>query len=336
MQAERHIPQPLGIVVIGRNEGERLARCLASVVRTGHPVVYVDSGSSDGSLVRAASFGVDIVELDRSAPFSAARARNEGSRHLLEKYPQMDFIQFLDGDCTLFPEWLGVARQALEADAQRSAVLGQRLERQAGASIYNRLCAMEWHAQAGDLENYGHFGGDSMVRASVFRSLGGFRPDMIAGEDSEFGVRMGIAGFRVTKIDCPMTLHDANMTRFAQWWQRSVRAGHAIGQRFDINGRSAVQDCRRERNSTLFWGIVLPLVIALSAWQAPALAALLLAGYLVLGLRVWRHRRRVGDGARDAALYAGSIVIGKFANAWGLLKFFVNKLNRRYEIIEYK
>ena len=39
----------LGIVTIGRNEGERLRRCLSSVVGRGMPVVYVDSDSTDGS-----------------------------------------------------------------------------------------------------------------------------------------------------------------------------------------------------------------------------------------------------------------------------------------------
>ncbi len=39
----------LGVVVIGRNEGERLRRCLESVLGATPGVVYVDSGSSDGS-----------------------------------------------------------------------------------------------------------------------------------------------------------------------------------------------------------------------------------------------------------------------------------------------
>jgi glycosyltransferase involved in cell wall biosynthesis len=39
----------VGLVIIGRNEGERLRRCLASVGAGGCDVVYVDSGSTDGS-----------------------------------------------------------------------------------------------------------------------------------------------------------------------------------------------------------------------------------------------------------------------------------------------
>jgi len=46
--------QDVAIVAIGRNEGERLKRCLRSVVGKARTVVYVDSGSADGSAEFAA------------------------------------------------------------------------------------------------------------------------------------------------------------------------------------------------------------------------------------------------------------------------------------------
>ena len=63
----------LGVVAIGRNEGERLRRCLNSVVGRGHTVVYVDSGSTDGSTELARELGADVVELDLSLPFTMAQ-----------------------------------------------------------------------------------------------------------------------------------------------------------------------------------------------------------------------------------------------------------------------
>ena len=67
----------VGVVAIGRNEGERLKRCLGSVP-AGAASVYVDSGSTDGSAQWARDHGADVVELDMSVPFTAARARNAG------------------------------------------------------------------------------------------------------------------------------------------------------------------------------------------------------------------------------------------------------------------
>jgi GT2 family glycosyltransferase len=323
-----------GVVVIGRNEGERLERCLQSVRLSGCPIVYVDSGSCDESVRKARALGVETVEL--APPFSAAKARNEGFKRLLELHPDMRFVQFLDGDCTLLPGWIDAAVRTLERDATRAAVFGVVLEREAAASVYNRLCDIEWRCARGDLADCGSLGGRAMMRAAVFRELGGFRAEVIAGEDSELGVRMGLAGYKVTSIACLMATHDAAMHRFGQWWQRAVRAGHAIGQRCDLHGSSAARDCVRERQSTLFWGIALPLGIVLGALASGGASLWLLTAYLLLGVRVCRHRLGAGDEARDAALYALFVVIGKFANAVGLLKFFINKSAGRYPLIEYK
>ena len=96
-------PQHVGVVAIGRNEGERLKRCLtAAVAQAGH-VVYVDSGSTDGSVAFAQSLGVEVVvlEVDSAKPFTAARARNAGFHRLIEIAPDLAFVQFVDGDCEL-------------------------------------------------------------------------------------------------------------------------------------------------------------------------------------------------------------------------------------------
>ena len=102
-----------GFVLIGRDEGERLRRCLASVVRTNCPVVYVDSGSRDGSVAAAQAAGALVVALDMSRPFTAARARNAGWRRLLQAHPDLQQVHFLDGDCELVDGWLPLADQAL-------------------------------------------------------------------------------------------------------------------------------------------------------------------------------------------------------------------------------
>ena len=330
------MPLTVGIVVIGRNEGDRLVQCLKSLLPAGCPVVYVDSGSADGSAATARAIGADVIELDHAKPFSAARGRNEGFGHLFMQYPEIGFVQFLDADCTLLPDWIAAAVNALLNDPKRSAVVGHLMERNAGASVYNRLCAMEWRSSAGDLQNYGHFGGISMIRAKVFHDLGGFRTDVIAGEDSELGVRMGLAGYKITKLDISMATHDAGMTSFRQWWRRAVRAGHAIGQRYDINGRSAGRDCERERRSTIFWGIGLPLMVLALVFPTQGLSLLLLVAYPALGIRIWHYRKGIGDRSNDAAIYAIFTLVAKFANAVGLLKFLLNRRARKYEIIEYK
>ena len=300
------------------------------------PLIYVDSGSSDSSVSIAEPLVDNVLKLDPAKPFSAARARNEGFELLLALFPTLELIQFVDGDCVLSEGWLEAARQSMLADTKRAVVIGHLQECNPDISIYNRLCALEWKSPAGDLKNFGALGGIFMVRADVFKSLGGFNTNVIAGEDSEFGVRLSLAGYKVTKIDHDMAIHDANMTTFSQWWTRAVRAGHAIGQRAHLNGKTSVQDCVKERKSTLFWGLIIPALALLLLIPTRGASMLLLLAYLALALKVYLFRRKQNESASDAIVYAKFIVLAKFANGLGLLKFYLNRLKQRYEIIEYK
>lgn len=326
----------MAVVVIGRNEGERLLACLASLTDLGLLVVYVDSGSSDGSAKKAQPQCAQVVELDRARPFSAARARNEGFAAALTLQPKTEYLQFIDGDCTLLPGWINSAAQAMQADSTRAVVIGPLQERNPTASVYNRLCSLEWKSPPGDLQNFGNLGGIMLVRAAVFSALKGFNEKVIAGEDSEFGVRVGAAGFKITKIATPMATHDADIHRFGQWWTRAVRSGHATGQRFNLNGQGAARDCAKERRSVIAWGLALPIAILLLAWPTRGLSLLLCAGYWVLAQRVAKYRLAQGDSLADAQLYARFTTLGKIAEGLGLLKFQFNKLFGRYKIIEYK
>ena len=326
----------VGIVVIGRNEGARLALSLQSMQAGLWPVIYVDSGSSDHSVNVAKPLIDAVIELDTLTPFSAARARNEGFAKLKSLFPKVEYVQFVDGDCVLSTGWMETARQAMVEDEMRASVIGHLQELNADKTIYNKLCALEWKSPAGDLSNFGALGGISMMRANVFEKLGGFNAQVIAGEDSEFGVRLSLAGYKVTKIDHDMATHDANMTTFGQWWRRSVRAGHAIGQRAYINGQTQAKDCMKERKSTIVWGLMIPAIILLFLWPTRGLSLFLLGLYIVLGWRIFKYRRQLGDKTKDALLYMRFVILAKFANGIGLLKFYFNRFKKHYEIIEYK
>jgi GT2 family glycosyltransferase len=323
----------IGVVAIGRNEGERLRRCLESVVKQAAAVVYVDSGSVDGSVDLAHSLGVTTVELDLSIPFTAARARNEGLRRLLEVSPQVEFVQFVDGDCEVVAGWLERARQELEARTDTAVVCGRRRERFPDASVYNRLCDLEWDTPVGEAEACG---GDALMRVGPLRKVGGYRATLIAGEEPELCLRLREQGWKVVRLDAEMTLHDAAMTRFGQWWKRMVRAGHAFAEVSWLHRSSPLRIWAREVRSNWFWGLLLPVVALAPAWWTYGLSALLL-GYPVLAWRIFRGRRRRGDTRQDAALYARFCVLGKFAQVAGQLRYHRNRLLRRQStLIEHK
>lgn len=322
----------LGLVAIGRNEGERLRACLASVVRRVAHVVYVDSGSADGSVALALSMGVHVVNLDMNVPFTAARARNAGWRALLQLAPGLEFIQFVDGDCVVADGWLDKALFFLAQNPAYAVVCGRRREKFPDRSIYNRLCDLEWNTPVGDAKACG---GDALVRVSALRQVGGYRDDLIAGEEPELCVRLRQADWRIRRLDAEMTVHDAAMTRFGQWWRRSKRAGYAFAQGVWLHGAAPERHWVKETVSALVWGAVLPVLMLLLACFAHRTWLLLLL-LLLLGcaypLQAWRLRRLPGGLQRAVFL-----VLGKFPEAMGALQFARDRLWRSHSrLIEYK
>jgi GT2 family glycosyltransferase len=323
-------------IVIGRNEADHLALALASAASVGGAVVYVDSASSDASVSIARTSGVSTVELATPPMLSAARGRNAGLEWLDRHCPEERYVVFLDGDCILDPDFARRAAAVMDGDVSVAVVVGHLRERSPDASVFTRLSSLEWFSGAGEIRDFGNLGGIMCARVGAVQAVGAFNPRMIAGEDSELGVRLALAGFRVLKIDADMASHDNGISSFRSWWLRSVRAGHALAQRYVLNGRSAVADCRREFFSTIFWGLLLPACTILLAWPSRGLSLALGAGYLVLGGRMGLRLARSGCEARDAGAAAFFGVISKFANAAGLCRFFWNSITGRFRIIEYK
>ena len=321
----------LGIVVIGRNEGERLRVCLESLQGRGHAVVYVDSGSSDGSVDLATALGASVVALDTRRPFSAARARNEGVRRLESVVPNATWVQFVDGDCEVFPGWTTTARQFLGAHPEVAAVCGRLRERHPERSVDNRLGAIEWDTPVGEARACG---GIAMLRLEAFRQVGGFRDELVAGEEPELCVRLRARGWRVWRVDADMAWHDAAMTRLGQWWRRTVRAGFAYAEGVRLHGAPPERHWVREWRSAWLWGAVLPLAIAVAAVIAgPAV----LCAFAIYPLQVLRLGWRLRGLERGRWARAFFLVAGKFPEALGQAKSWLQHRRRQQAVlIEYK
>jgi glycosyltransferase involved in cell wall biosynthesis len=319
-----------GAVVIGRNEGERLRVCLESLARQPGPVVYVDSASRDGSVQLARALGAIVVELDMSIPFTAARARNEGFRRLLDAQPDLEYVQFVDGDCEVVDGWMDKAIAFLDGEPRTAAACGRRRERFPERSIYNMLCDFEWNTPIGEARSCG---GDVMLRAQALAEVGGYRDDLIAGEEPELCVRLRSRGWRIWRLDAEMTMHDAALTRFGQWWKRSLRGGHAFAEGASLHGKPPERHCLRESRRAWLWGVWLPLIIlaaSLVDWRFAALGLAYPAQVLRIALR--------GDvSSRANWLRSLFLVLARFPEGVGQIKFqLLRGLGRRAALIEYK
>ncbi|MEO1136328.1 MAG: glycosyltransferase [Pseudomonadota bacterium] len=323
-------PRPVGFVAIGRNEGERFKRCLASLQRAGDRIVYVDSGSRDDSISFARENGAAVVSLDPHEPFTAARARNEGFALLMEQWPDTNYVMFIDGDCELIDGFVAAALAAVENDDGITAVTGRCRERNPDTTIYNRLCDLEWDGPLGDIAACG---GIFLVKASGFRAAGGFNPAVIAAEDDDFCIRLRKTGARVHRIDHDMCLHDADMRHFGQWWRRMVRAGHAYAQLGELHPGYFSAERRRAWG----WGFILPAAALLGA---PFTQGITLALLLLYPMSLVRTRAGlVGNGAAPAHATLGAVflTLSKFPNLLGMLRYRWKRASGEpVKIVEYK
>jgi GT2 family glycosyltransferase len=323
----------VGIVAIGRNEGDRLVACLRAAIAQSTQIVYVDSGSTDASLASARSLGVECVELDLNIPFTAARARNTGLARLLELYSDLTYVQFVDGDCELVTGWCDRAREVLRDEPKVAVVCGRRRERFPQASVFNLLCDLEWNTPVGEALACG---GDAMIRVKAIQHAAGYNPSLIAGEEPELCLRMRQAGWRILRIDRDMTWHDAQMTKFSQWWQRAVRGGHAYAEISWMHRQEPERFWVRESLRIWVWGFAIPLLSLVFLPFTHLWSVLLFLLYPLLMVKIYRQScDRTGH--RSAFYYAFFCAIVKFPELQGQLRFHLNRLRGdRSALIEYK
>jgi glycosyltransferase involved in cell wall biosynthesis len=324
------ISDRIGVVAIGRNEGQRLVGCLVSVRAVTKAVIYVDSGSTDDSVETAERLGVSVFKLDLAQPFTAARARNEGFAALKAVQPKIQFVQFIDGDCELVSDWPHAALSFLEKRSDVAVICGRRRERYPELSEYNHLCDIEWNTPIGETKACG---GDSIMRVSAFEVIGGFRSQLIAGEEPELCLRLRERGWKIWRLDAEMTRHDAAILRFEQWWLRVVRSGHAYAEVWWLHRGSRYAIFGKEIARAAIWGGLVPLFLILGALVHPTM----LVGFVLYPLQIGRIAMRQGMSDRQSWAYALFMTVSKFAELQGMLKYLWRRWNgTAIQLIEYR
>lgn len=299
-------------IVIGCNEGERLVRCLASLAAARIPMVYVDSASTDQSVAAALGYGATVHPLAMDKPFAAARARAEGIAAMQDAGLTPEFVFFVDGDCEVESDWPAAAIAFLRENSQFSTVCGRRRERSPEDSLYNQLMDREWATPAGECDACG---GDAVFRLHAYLDVGGFDPTMIAGEEPELCARLRASGWKLMRLDTPMTIHDAAMTRFSQWWKRAVRSGFGYAQAYQRTKARSGENVlyKKQIVRALLWAGALPIGALLLALTLNPI--FILAWPALTALQFFRLALREGPFSARLA------VLGKYAELIGLMRF---------------
>jgi glycosyltransferase involved in cell wall biosynthesis len=328
----------LSVVIIGRNEGDRLVRCLESVramrgVEGDVEIIYADSASTDASVARARALGAKVITVEAAQP-TAATGRNEGWRAA-----SAEFVLFLDGDTVLDPDFARIALNVIKGDATLAGVWGHRRELYPKRSIYNGVLDLDWIYRPGITE---FCGGDVLMRRAALDSVQGYDVTLIAGEEPDMCRRMRAKGHRILHVDTPMTGHDLAMTHFRQYWRRAVRTGHAyaeVSKRYRDTPDPLWGEARRQNiRRGIFWSVSpLLAVVGSLVSRSPLPVALWLAGFALVVVRTaWKARWKSKD-AGVLLLYAVHSHLQQVPIMLGQLQFERNaSRGRRRGLIEYK
>jgi cellulose synthase/poly-beta-1,6-N-acetylglucosamine synthase-like glycosyltransferase len=326
----------VAVVVIGRNEGDGLLRCLQSVAEVVHgpsalDIVYVDSDSSDDSVDLVRRIGIRAIALP-PGPTTAARGRNAGW-----KTTEGELVLFLDGDTILHPEFISRAMKEF-ADPKVAVVWGHRREIAARGTVYNRVLDLDWICKPGLTE---FCGGDALIRRDVLAAVGGYDEQLIAGEEPEMCRRMRIAGYQILHIDCPMTGHDLAITHWTQYWKRASRTGFAyasMSHRF--RGKESPLWRRDSQQNLVHVSLMLTLAVVtllasflVHSW-IPLATSFLIS--LLLTMRTVRHIAWKSPNDRlTCLLYALHSHIQQVPILCGQIKFYRQR-DHEQGLIEYK
>ena len=329
----------LAVVIIGRNEGERLRRCLLSVEEMHCPEggierVYVDTASEDGSAEMVESPGVRVIRLSPKEP-SATLARNAGWRAV-----SAPFVLFLDGDCQIEKDFVVRALPNFK-DPKVAIVWGRLREAYPSASLYNRLMDVQWICLRSLPEGPCFYGtGVGLVRRSALEAVDGFNMKMINGENTEMGRRMQALGYVVLHLALPMVRHDAEMLRFLHYSRRFFREGYSYARLEEIF-RTSDQPLFRFEFSPLGGALMLigpPAAlagsIAFRSWLVLAVPALVLL--VLLARTAFRYRTRASS-LGEALLFSLHWHFKLIPNFLGHLAYHNDKrTGRRRGLIEYR
>jgi cellulose synthase/poly-beta-1,6-N-acetylglucosamine synthase-like glycosyltransferase len=324
-------------VLIGVNAAKTLGRCLESVCAGSYPreklhLYYVDGGSGDNSTAIAEKHGgVTVIALDPEYPTPGLQ-RNHGWR--AGKSP---FVQFLDSDTILDPQWLRKAVDAMR-DGVIGAVAGYRRELHPESSIYNWIGDLEWNGLPGETDC---FGGDVLIRRSALEKTNGYDDTLVGGEDPELSRRIRRAGWRLLRLDSLMTSHDLAMTTIRQYLRRAYRSGYGFAAVRSLEAKAGSDFWQYENRKIaikaggffLLQFLALILVVLLpGAWKSAAIIFSVTGIPLLFSPRLFRIEKFMREyhldrkEAKRYAWHCSLVVIPQFA---GVVRFQLGRIFNR-------
>ena len=179
----------VSVIVAGRNYGRFLTDCFTSIFsQTLRPleVIYSDDGSTDNSISVAENFlNVKIVKQEHiRGKNGVAKARNNGA-----KIAKGDYLLFVDADDMLVETYIQNNSEIFEENPKAVGVYNQA---HAFQKKFNYWDVPEWDEAILWHRNYCNT--STMYRATIFRTVGGWKEELNTGWDWNLAIRISRHG----------------------------------------------------------------------------------------------------------------------------------------------
>ena len=260
-----------GVVVVGGKKNVSPEAAIRSA-GDGRAIVFVSSGQGIDELAVARRAGAVIVEPGERPHNTSGRARNAGYRQLKKIAPHMRYVQFINADTALDPDWLNVAERFMERRPEVSVIEGQRRDRLGNPVPYERSKEKKTREMEGEIQWVQN---SAMMRADTFESVGGFRGDLTVAETKDLCVRMRRRGSHIWRLKAPMMIRKTKPKKFGAWWSERNAAGFENAYTASLHGGPPERLGVMETARAMVWGFLFPFGVIAAALIGAAGASFL-------------------------------------------------------------
>ncbi len=308
----------VSIIIPVRNRPEEISACLKSLEDLDYPAsrletIVVDDASTDHTPEIISGFPVRLIRLEnnRQAPFCRNLAAGEAKG---------DILAFVDSDCLVDPLWLKELLPTFKA-ASVGAVGGRigSYFNTSGLDRYeavNSSLIMGRHAMRSQERDTTFYvpSCNLLVRQSLFLSIGGFREELVVGEDVDLCWRIQDHGFYVAFQDVGNVFHKHRNRLFS-----------FCGRRFDYGtSEPLLQKLHEKRRKKMVFPVGGSLFLGLGvlAMTTASPILLILCGAIIIGdtLNRWQIVRKKGVPVGVISILL-AVLRGYFAFAYHLCAF---------------
>ena len=222
----------ISFIVVGRNEGWKLSKCIQSIINTiefnklqKHEIVYVDSNSTDNSIERAKEFGcVKIFKL--TGEVNAAIARNIGTKH-----SKGEVLFFIDGDMEIMPEFLKIV-YSKEEGLIDNFVSGNWINYYFNNHSDDLIRKEKFKSMERDtIEKV--TGGLFLINRNTWDLVGGMNNKFKRSQDIDLGLRLAKKGiFLVRKKEIAAIHYTVDYLNKERMWKDFVNWNHLYAKSF--------------------------------------------------------------------------------------------------------